>query len=259
MTNSTRADILGCPIDAIDLPAALSRITAAIRTRQRLCPTALNTAKIVRMRADPMLRKDVVSSDMITADGAGIVLAAWLLGQPLPGRVAGIDLMEAIIALAAKEGFRPYLLGAKPGIAEKAVTLLQREHSGLQIAGWRDGFFNAAQETQVVNDINSSGADCLFVALPTPMKERFLASNGARLTPPVVMGVGGSFDVIAGHVARAPLWMQQAGLEWLFRLTQEPKKMAGRYLTTNTIFAFWLIRASIYRVFGHRFAPLSKV
>jgi N-acetylglucosaminyldiphosphoundecaprenol N-acetyl-beta-D-mannosaminyltransferase len=252
-----RTDVLGCPVDAVGPDQVLALIADAMASRHRLCPTALNTAKLVAMRRDGELRRDVLGSDLITADGAGIVLAARLLGRPLPGRVAGIDLMAATIALAARRGFRPYLLGARPNVVEQAARHLLADHPGLTLAGWRDGYFGPGDEGAIVAAINASGADCLFVALPTPMKERFLARNRDSLAPPVIMGVGGSFDVIAGHVARAPAWMQGAGLEWLFRLMQEPRRMWRRYLVTNAVFAAWLVRALAARALGRRFAPIT--
>lgn len=253
-----RVDVLGCPVDAVDRAAALDRIGEAMRTGRRLCPSLVNTAKLVGMNTDAELRRDVLAGDLVLADGAGVVLAAHLLGRPLPGRVAGIDLMHDTIALAAREGFRPYLLGARADVVRHAAERLTARHPGLDLAGWRDGYFRPGDEPSVVAAINASGADCLFVALPTPMKERFLFRNRVRLETPVIMGVGGSLDVVAGRVARAPGWAQRAGLEWLFRLMQEPVRMGRRYLVTNTIFGAWLIRAMAVRLAGQRYAPLAR-
>ena len=255
---SGRVDILGCPVDALDRAAVLDRIETAMRARSRLCPSLLNTAKLVKMHRDAELRRDVLDGDLILPDGAGIVLAGRLLGRPLPERIAGIDLMLAIIALAASKGYRPYLLGARPDVVRAAADRLIDRFPGLDLAGWRDGFFAPTDEASIVEAINISGADCLFVALPTPMKERFLIRNRAALETPVIMGVGGSLDVIAGRVARAPVWAQRAGLEWLFRLVQEPRRMGRRYLVTNTVFAVWLVRALTFQLIGQRFAPLSR-
>lgn len=252
-----RVDILGCPVDALDRSGVLTRVTTAMAEGRRLAPSLVNTAKLVGMHRNAELREDVLSGDLILADGAGVVLAAWLSGRPLPQRIAGIDLMMSIVAIAASRGFRPYLLGARPEVVERAARRLISAHPGLCLAGRHDGYFRAEDEAELVAEINASGADCLFVALPTPMKERFLARNRDALTVSVIMGVGGSFDVIAGRVARAPDWVQRWGLEWLFRLAQEPGRMGKRYLVTNTVFAAWLARALVARLSGGRFAPLS--
>jgi len=255
MTAPDRILLMGCPVDRISQAQALERIADAMATGRVLRHTALNTAKLVKMRRDLDLGHDVATSEMVTADGMGIVLAARLLGQPLPGRVTGIALMEETLALCARHGFRPYLLGARPAVLETAIIRLRARHPALRLAGWRDGYFQPSDEPGIVAAINRSGADCLFVALPTPMKERFLARN--RLSAPFVMGVGGSFDVLAGLVTRAPGWMRRAGLEWLYRTMQEPRRMWRRYLSTNTVFAGWLIAALVCRAAGIAYAPAT--
>ena len=254
---TARVDILGCPVDALDRLGVLGKIGSAMAEGRRLSPSLVNTAKLVGMRRNAELREDVMAGDLILADGAGVVLAAWLTGRPLPQRIAGIDLMLSIVAMAARRGYRPYLLGARPNVVEHAARNLVGAYPGLTLAGWHDGYFRPEDEPDVVAEINASGADCLFVALPTPMKERFLARNRSALTVPVIMGVGGSFDVVAGRVARAPDWVQRWGLEWLFRLVQEPGRMGKRYLVTNAVFAAWLARALVARLSGRRFAPLA--
>ena len=255
---TAKVDILGCPVDAIDAPTALEAIAAAMRTKTRLCPSLVNTAKLVRMRQDPELRRDVLAGDLILADGAGVILAGRLMGRPLPERIAGIDLMLAVVECAAREGFRPYLLGARPAVVEHAAQRLVAANLGLELAGWRDGYFAPEDEAGIVAAINASGADCLFVALPTPMKERFLFRNRIRLDPAVIMGVGGSLDVISGQIARAPSWAQRAGLEWAFRLSQEPVRMGWRYAVTNAIFAAWLGIALGARIAGQPFRPIAR-
>ena len=251
-----RVDILGCPVDAMDRKTALRRVAGAIDRGDRICPSFVNTAKLVRMRRDSELRRDVLSGDLVLADGAGAVLASRLLGRPLPGRVTGIDLMQDVVELSARRGYRPYLLGARPMIVERAAQTLLETYPGLDLAGWRDGYFAPDQEAAVVGAINASNADCLFVALPTPMKERFLARNSDALGVPLIMGVGGTFDVIAGSVARAPGWAQRYGLEWLFRLIQQPRALGPRYIWTNAVFAVWIARALAARVAGGSFRPI---
>ena len=214
-------------------------------SRQRLQQVVINVAKLVDMRSNPDLQMDVADSDVISIDGMGVLWAARLLGFEAQERVTGIDLMHALIACFARNGFKPYFLGAREDILQKAMANFRQSHPGLEIAGYRNGYFIKDEEDQVVTDIRNSGADCLFVAISTPMKERCLHQHRDQLGVPYLMGVGGSLDVVAGEVSRAPLWMQKRGLEWLYRLLQEPRRMWRRYLVTNTKFAFLLLFALI--------------
>ena len=178
----------------------------------------------------------------------GIVLAARLLGHPVKERVAGIDLFQELLAVCANESFRPFFLGATPAVVRKACAVVNAAHPTIRFAGMRDGYFDASQESQIVEEIRKSEADCLFIAMPTPRKERFLAAYRDQLGVPFIMGVGGSFDVLAGEVTRAPLFMQNLGFEWLYRVYQEPRRMWWRYCRTNTVFAGMVISALIRRI-----------
>lgn len=253
-----RTDLLGCPLDPVTLDQAARIVGRAMTNRRRLIHVAVNVAKLIRMGCDPVLHRDVVQADMITADGMGIVLGARVVGQRLPERVAGIDLMDRVFALSARKGFRPYILGAKPEVLDAALYRLRLRHPALRIAGSHHGYFQPEDEAELVRAINVSGADCLFVGLPTPMKERFIARHSQSLAPAFIMGVGGSIDVLAGHVKRAPRWMQRAGLEWLYRTIQEPRRMWRRYLVTNTAFLGLMIKALALRVLGRSYAPFAR-
>ena len=204
---------------------------------------SINVAKFVAMRENPELDQDVRTSDLINVDGMGILWAARVLGLDVPERVAGIDLFESVLALCAAHGYRPFLLGARQEILERAVEVARERYAGLLFAGWRNGYFSGSEEGGVVSEIKASQADCLFIGMPTPRKERFLASHGGKLGVPFVMGVGGSLDVLAGAVRRAPPLIQAFGLEWLFRMAQEPRRLGPRYLKTNAAFACILIKA----------------
>ncbi|MGO4572278.1 WecB/TagA/CpsF family glycosyltransferase [Microvirga sp. 2TAF3] len=238
-----RVSFLDTPVDVLTLQETIEVAVDAMRSRRRVRHVAMNVAKLVKMRSDSVLRGDVLKSDIIGIDGAGIVLGARLQGIPVPGRVAGIDLMEALLQECAQKGFKPYFLGAKEDVIQKAVAVARRRFPGLNFAGMRNGYFNTDQEAEIVAQINASGADCLFIGMPTPRKERFLAAYAESLHPPFLMGVGGSLDVLAGQVSRAPEAMQRFGLEWLHRLLQEPRRMAWRYVSTNTVFAVLLFGA----------------
>ncbi|MFP6749331.1 MAG: WecB/TagA/CpsF family glycosyltransferase [Alphaproteobacteria bacterium] len=236
-----RITLMGVPLDLLSMAETVARAEAAMISGERLQQVVINVAKLVHMRTDADLRQDVRESDIINIDGMGILWAARMLGHQAPERVTGIDLMSALIACCARRGLKPYFLGARQPVLEAALARLRAAHPELQIAGYRNGYFTAAEETQVVADIHASGAHCLFVAISSPMKERFLHRHRDQLGVPFLMGVGGSLDVVAGTVNRAPKWIRQMGFEWLYRLCQEPRRMWRRYLVTNTIFLFLLL------------------
>lgn len=238
-----RHQIFDCPIDLLTKAETVAIVREAMQIRKPMTHVALNVAKLVNMRFDPILAEDVKNGDLIGIDGMGIVLAARLLGLDVKERVAGIDLFEEVLATCATDGFRPFFLGATPEIIAKAAAAVRARFPALEFAGFRDGYFRQNEENEVVEEIRKSGADCLFIGMPTPRKERFLAAHRHDLEVSFTMGVGGSFDVIAGYVNRAPSWIQNFGLEWLYRVYQEPRRMWWRYARTNTIFAGMMIRA----------------
>jgi N-acetylglucosaminyldiphosphoundecaprenol N-acetyl-beta-D-mannosaminyltransferase len=242
-----RTEFLGVPIDAMTLEETVTQAVDAMRSGRLTQHVALNVAKLIKLRHDPDLRRDVIESDIVGVDGMGIVWGARALGVNVPERVAGVDLMQRLLAICAQDGFRPYLLGARPEVLEIAVTRAKRRWPGLVFAGYRDGFDGARDEAAVVAAIQQSAADCLFIGMPTPRKERFLHAHRHRLGVPFIMGVGGGIDVLAGHVARAPAPLQRVGLEWLYRIYQEPRRMWWRYLSTNVAFAGMMGKALVGR------------
>jgi N-acetylglucosaminyldiphosphoundecaprenol N-acetyl-beta-D-mannosaminyltransferase len=188
---------------------------------------------------------------LVNADGQSVVWAASLLGRPLPERVAGVDLMHALIAAAEREGLRVYVLGAHQEVLEQALARLAADHPELVIAGARNGYFAEAEEQSVVAQIRATRPDILFIAISSPRKELFLSRYRDELAVPFAMGVGGAIDVIAGRTQRAPMWMRRAGLEWFYRLAQEPRRLWRRYSLVNLrfmrILAGELIRARLLR------------
>ena len=238
-----RRHFLGAPMHALSMAETLMLAEEAMRTRQPMLHTVVNVAKLVNMGKNGELREDVSSADVINVDGAGVLWGARLLGIPMGERVAGVDVMTEMFALCAAKGYRPYLLGAEQHVLDAVAAALSRQYPALEIAGMQHGYFTADEEVGIVAAINRSGADCLFVALPTPRKERFLKRYRSDLTPSFVMGVGGSFDVYGGKVARAPALVQRLGLEWLFRIAQEPRRLWRRYYETNTAYAVLLWNA----------------
>ncbi|MBI5863411.1 MAG: WecB/TagA/CpsF family glycosyltransferase [Planctomycetes bacterium] len=221
-----------------------------IRTRRPLLIGVVNASKIVNMRTNPALRESVLAADLVLADGMSIVWASRLLGEPLPERVAGIDLMLGMFQRGEKRGYRVFCLGATQEILNRFVERTRADFPGLQIVGAHHGYFSAEQEPEVAAAIGASNADILLAAMSSPKKEKFLARWSATLNVSVCHGVGGSFDVVAGLVRRAPAAWQRFGLEWLYRLLQEPRRLGKRYLVTNTVFAYLVCRALLARVFG---------
>jgi N-acetylglucosaminyldiphosphoundecaprenol N-acetyl-beta-D-mannosaminyltransferase len=214
----------------------MAAVDHAIKHRRMLRHVCLNVAKFVAMRSNQELDRDVRSSNIVSVDGMGIVWAARALGIDVPERVAGVDIMSRVIELCAAKGYRVYFLGARPDVLERAMVNAKIRFPSLVFAGSRDGYFTAEEEPKIVTAIQSSRSDCLFIGMPTPQKERFLARYGNSLGVPFVMGVGGSMDILAGKTRRAPLLLQKVGLEWLFRTIQEPIRLGPRYLKTNVRF-----------------------
>lgn len=232
-----RVVILGTPIDNLTMTETLDCISAAIRNGVHLHHTVVNAGKIVAMQKDPQLRESVINADLINADGQGVVWASRLLGKPLKERVAGIDLMEELVRLASRNCYKVFFLGAKETIVKSVVDHYSKKYSPGIIAGYRNGYFKKEEEPAIARQIADSGANILFVAISSPTKENFLYQNRETLHHVnFIMGVGGSFDVVSGLVKRAPRWMQRAGLEWLYRVGQEPKRMFKRYMVGNARF-----------------------
>jgi len=229
-------DVLGVPVVPATMREAVDWVDRAVSSRERLHVGVVNAAKIVNMRRDPELRNDVLSSDVVFADGMSVVWASRLLGPALPERVTGIDLMHRILERGQARGYRVYLLGATPEVVETAAARMRALYPGIEVVGRHHGYFTDAEEEGVASAIERARPDVLFVAMTSPRKERFLSRWSGRLGVPVCHGVGGSLDVLAGHVKRAPERWQRLGLEWLYRVMQEPRRLWRRYLVTNSIF-----------------------
>lgn len=219
-----RREMFGTQVHDVGLDAALRWMGDRIAARTPGYVVTLNGALLVQAARDPEVRALVNEASLVTADGIGVILAARILGVPLAGRVAGIDLAAALCARAAAAGYRLFLLGGAPGVAEATAAALRHRHPALQIAGTRHGFFGPEEEEPVVAQIRQARPDMLLVAFGAPRQERWMRRWSAALEVPVSIGVGGSFDVLAGRVPRAPRWMQRAGLEWLYRALREPRR-----------------------------------
>jgi N-acetylglucosaminyldiphosphoundecaprenol N-acetyl-beta-D-mannosaminyltransferase len=237
-----RVDVLGVALDPVRLDDAVARCEQAIEDGGYYQHMSVNVAKLVALQGDTRLREAVSACGLVTADGQGIVWASRLLGRPLPERVAGIDLMARLLERAEERGHRVYILGARESVLEEALARLRRRHPRLTIAGSHHGYFGTGEAAGIVEEIRAARPDMLFVAMTSPLKELFLDDYGPSLGVPFAMGVGGSVDVIAGVTRRAPRLLQRLGLEWLYRLLQEPRRLARRYLVTNVQFAGLIAR-----------------
>lgn len=220
---------------------ALALVEKKIETGAQLHHVVVNAGKIVAMQKDLELRQSVEQSDIINADGQAVVWASRFLNKPLKERVAGIDFMVNLVELAHKKQYKIFLFGAKEEVVKTVVEKYAELYSPEIIAGYRNGYFSPAEEENIAKEIANSGTQMLFVAITSPIKENFLYRHREILKDVnLIMGVGGSFDVISGKTKRAPKWMQDIGMEWFYRFAQEPKRMWKRYLVGNSKF-IWLV------------------
>ena len=229
MTTGNKTDsvhLLGMRVDRVDMDEALRLIERFV---QELTPHHIVTADasmVVTATQDEEFNRIVNASDLVTPDGAGILWATKRLGAPIRTKVSGVDLSAQCCALSAEKGWRVFFFGAAPGIAEEAAARIRARFPGANIVGFRDGYFTPEDEPKVVEEIKAARPDILLVALGIPKQEKFIDRHKETLGVPVCIGVGGTLDVFSGTVRRAPVWMQNAGLEWLHRLLSNPKKIS---------------------------------
>jgi len=244
-----RVTILNTTIDNLTMDQTLGLIEKKISQKAHVHHAVVNAGKIVEMQSDSQLRQSVNSSDLINADGQAVVWASKLLGEGLEERVTGIDLMINLVKLAYEKNYKIFFLGAQQKVLLELINIYSSKYSKDIIAGFRNGYFKKEEEKDIAKQIASSGANILFVAISSPTKENFLYTHRELLSEVnFIMGVGGSFDVIAGKVKRAPLWLQAIGMEWLYRLYQEPKRMWRRYLIGNSKFILLVLREKFLKL-----------
>jgi len=239
--------ILNCSFHSVTEEDVLQWAKDLLGCSQRGYLTTVNVAMLMMMRTDKNLRNFIENSAMTVADGQPIIWLSKLLGRPLPKRIAGVDLCNSLARLATKNNKSLYLLGASDDIVGRVQKRLKRDNPDLIIAGISNGYFSKNQTPNIVQEIKDSGADILYVGMGVPRQEKFIQDNWEHLGVKLAIPVGGSFDVIAGYKRRAPKWMQNFGLEWCFRLLQEPRRLAKRYAVTNTKFIWLSVRAILQR------------
>ena len=222
-----RINVLGVGFDNITMDQAVAEGIRLMSTEGPHYVATPNPEIVEICREDPEAREAVNGADLVLADGIGVIYGAKMLGTPLKGRVTGIAFAQGIMERMAENGKTLYLLGAKPGVAEKAAKKLQAQHPGLRIAGTRDGYFQ--EDAPVVEAIRESGADVVFVCLGAPKQEKWMKKNGEATGAKLLLGIGGALDVFSGEVKRAPRAFQKLGLEWFYRLITNPSR-AGRMM-----------------------------
>ncbi len=241
-----RVTLLGCPLDLVDFEEAASWCFDAARAKGSPAQlVTVNAQSLLMMRDDPAMDRAIREAAMVVADGASMALAARILRLPWKGRVTGVDLMARLLRDGSSRGLKVYFLGATDVVLDRLLAVTRERHPGLVVAGYRNGYFDREKDGEVIDAIRASGADVLFVGMPTPFKEVWLHRNLSRFGAGLVIGVGGTFDVLAGLVPRAPVWMQRAGLEWSWRLMMEPRKLWKRNLVYNSRFVALLLRERI--------------
>jgi N-acetylglucosaminyldiphosphoundecaprenol N-acetyl-beta-D-mannosaminyltransferase len=227
---------MGIRIDRLDMDQAVRRCDEVIRSGGFAQQVSINAAKVVALSEDPRMRAFVQRCELVNADGQAIVWASRLLGDPLPERVAGIDLMERLLALADLQGYAVYFLGATEEALRQAIEVVRRRYPSLRLAGYRNGYFDESESESIAERIRASNAQLLFVGMSSPRKEYWLDDHAVRAGVSLAMGVGGAIDVLAGVTPRAPRLLQRLGLEWSARLCREPRRLLRRYTVTNARF-----------------------
>lgn len=241
--SNKRYPILNTYVNALSMNETITEVEKIIKAGKPTQHVVINAFKVNLMNESDELRRIVNTCPLINADGASIVWAAKKLGVPLTERVAGIDLFLNLVKIADEKGYRIYLFGAKEEVVQKVKKIFLRQYPMLQIVGVRNGYFSEDDEPEIVKNMAKSRADMMFVAFSSPKKEFWVNKYLNDLNIPFVMGVGGSFDVVAGVTDRAPKWMQDHGLEWFYRFIQEPCRLWNRYVVGN-----WKFVAYTYKV-----------
>jgi exopolysaccharide biosynthesis WecB/TagA/CpsF family protein len=243
-TSTRRVRLFDVDVDALTMAETVELLMASLDEGSPIQHVVLNAAKVVAMAGDDRLRDVIAACPIVNADGSSVVWASRLLRRPLPERVAGIDLFQQLVARAARDGRSVYFLGAKQDVLAAMLARFRKTFPTLRVAGAHDGYWH--DDAEVIAKVRAAAPDLLFLAIPSPRKEFWLAEHLPALAVPFAMGVGGSFDVVAGKIARAPKWIQRIGCEWVFRLAQEPRRMWKRYLVGNSKF-LWLTAKELLR------------
>jgi N-acetylglucosaminyldiphosphoundecaprenol N-acetyl-beta-D-mannosaminyltransferase len=233
-----RIELLGCPFDPITERDAIELVFSWKDRRERKTHhiITVNVAILMMAKEDPKLADAIAKADLVVVDGKPLVWTSKWLKAPVPEKVSGVDLMRRLLESGDDRGLSIYLLGTTQERLDALVRVIRARYPKVTIAGARNGFFKPADYPEVTARIAEAKADLLLVGMPAPFKEIWCEEHRQALATPAILGVGGAFDVLAGYVPRAPRVMQEAGLEWAWRLAMEPRKLWKRYLVTNSAF-----------------------
>ena len=254
-----RVNFLGCPLDLLTSATLLEELSQAID--HRAGPRVIqfvNANKVAQVREDADMERIMWRADYALADGQPLLPMARMLGLRIPERIDGIGLMGKVLALAHERGYSVFLLGAKQHVVKACVRKIQRDFPNARIAGYRNGYFKGPELADVVRQVATARPDILFLGMGSPMKEQFADQYAGELGAAVIQGVGGSFDVMAGIVKRAPVWVQRLGFEWAYRILQEPRRMFWRYLKTNAQCLIVFVRALVSPAKSSR-GPIPRI
>ena len=227
---------MGVRIDPLTMDETVDAVEKFVIEQRPLHLMGVNADKINQCQSDEVIKKIVNDSEIINADGASVVLASRFLGYQVPERVAGIDLMQRLLKLADEKSYSVYFFGSKEEVLQDMLKNFKEEYPKLRVAGYRNGYFSEEDEQDIQKDIREKNPDFVFVGITSPKKEYIIQKFMDNRVNSIFMGVGGSFDVLSGHIKRAPLWMQKSNLEWLFRVANEPKRLFKRYFVGNVTF-----------------------
>ena len=220
-----RVPVLGVSVDCPSMTEAVDRARELMRSRGGAYAVTPNAEILLAAQSDPALRAALDGAALSLPDGIGVLLAARILGTPIPQRIPGVDFALALLERMAGEGRSVFLLGARPGVADEAARRLCRSCPGLRIAGTQNGYFSAAQEETLIERINAASPDLLMVCLGSPKQELWMRRSAARLRVGLMIGLGGTLDVLSGRVPRAPACWRRCGMEWLYRLLRQPSRL----------------------------------
>lgn len=239
-------EILSVPVARLDRDAALGEVERLYEAGDPAIVAYANAHALNLATSDPAYREVLRACDLVLGDGSGLAIAARLRGLRFPANLNGTDFNPMILELAARKGWTVFLLGGRPGVAERAAAQLRARIPGLEVVGARDGY--SSDDGAVVEDVRGSDAGLLMVAMGNPKQEKWLHANLAATGARLGVGVGAFFDFTAGEVPRAPRWMRRTGIEWLWRLGREPARMWRRYLLGNPLFLWRAVRERVTSV-----------
>ncbi|MCD5407253.1 MAG: WecB/TagA/CpsF family glycosyltransferase [Desulfotomaculum sp.] len=241
-----RVELLGAYIDALNMDETVERVAGFVQSGRLHRVITLNPEYLYQAQSRQKLLALTNSADLVTPDGTGIVWGCKMAGQPVDERVTGIDLMLYLCARGNYLGWRVFLLGAAPGVAQQAAEKLKQQYPGLVIAGTHHGYFTGNESERIVEEIRKSNSQLLFVALGAPKQEQWIAQHQSRTGVPVAVGVGGSFDVISGRAQRAPEWVQRLKVEWLYRLAKDPARWKRQLVLPK--FAWLVLKRYVLKI-----------